>query len=472
MPSLLSRLSGRVRSRTVREQALGGQSASSGAAELVAFERRLDRVLTRRRPQLSDIVYRIALDQVRERLGPRWNEIRHYNRIEAILAQSLGADDLYIRYDRNSYLLVFPMLGRREGHLKSVKIAKIIETTLFGADSEPGLVHIELATLADDGTVCFAECEDMGTLLGEPVSVRQTTVARFATEAGTDMHAVDAVPRPHSLADVDFTFRPMLTVQTKIVSTFVAVPIREVSLHRFESGYDVLSNPFDPVDVLHLDQLTVANVLDELRYLMMAGARSLFVIPVHFETLASQRRSREYRRFCIERTLGLEKRIVFEILEPPGNVPQARLLDLVMSLAPMSRTVIARFAPDSFEFANCRASGLHAVGLDLYAAEKNERTQMADLERFAGSAKRNQLRTYVQGVRSLSLLTAALAGGFDYVAGHALGPACRRAEDIKSFRLSELYDPMLDVHYIDGPNPSAACSALNTEEEHHDSIVP
>jgi len=80
----------------------------------------------------------------------------------------------------------------------------------------------------------------------------------------------------------------------------------------------------------------------------------------------------------------------------------------------------------------------------LFSTTKSEATIMKQLDAFVQSAKQNSLKTYVLGVRSISMYTIALTEGVDYLAGYALSPVARSAEDIYAFRLDMPYLSLLE----------------------------
>jgi len=389
-------------------------------ADGAQFKRKLSLLMAKRPVHASESVFRLSVDMYQLKAA-------------AIIETSSGPNDLFVRAGNETFLIVYPLLPRRESRLKAAKLHRTVEGELLDA-----AVDLQELTLDAEGSVKSVRCPDLDTLVSEMIAESEAA-AENQVDIGRPFAINEDGPARHELVGVDFIHRPMLTLHTKIVSTFSVVPVCQSGSNHFKSGYDVLSNPGNPHELLDLDQLTLRHTIAELNQLITAGGRSLFVVPVHFETLANPRRAREYSHFGLEKLAGLEKRIVFEIVGLPNKVPQARLVELVGVLAPTSRSVIARFPSDTFEFMDHRSAGLHAVGIDVYGSAKRERTLLADMERFADMARKGRLKSYVQGVRTLSMLTAAISAGFDYVSGHALGKPCLHAEDIRTFQIGEMY---------------------------------
>ena len=190
---------------------------------------------------------------------------------------------------------------------------------------------------------------------------------------------------------------------------------------------------------LAVDIFTLKKVANELVHLDERNEKSLLGIPVHFETLADTRRRTEFFKVCAAKTRDSRHRVVFEIVGLPEGIPQVRLSEFVALLLPYCRSVIARFLPEHRNFQGFRTSGLHAVGVDVYSSMRREATLMQDLDDFVKAANDQALKTYIVGVRTISLYTSALASGFDYAAGHALTSVAEAAGGAYVFKVDSPY---------------------------------
>jgi hypothetical protein len=124
----------------------------------------------------------------------------------------------------------------------------------------------------------------------------------------------------------------------------------------------------------------------------------------------------------------------------PDHIPQSRMLEFTAALKPYCRAVIARFPIIHGAFEFYRSVGLHAVGIDLYASGKPEKNMFKTLEQFVDNAHKTQLKTYAHGVHSVSLYTAAVCSGFDYLDGYALSSVSDAAKGVEMFSYEMLYE--------------------------------
>lgn len=238
-------------------------------------------------------------------------------------------------------------------------------------------------------------------------------------------------------ADLDHVFRPIIEVRTKLVSIFQCIPVRPVR-GGYVSGERVLDSS-DDSGLAALDRASVRAVGAAANALGSGTVRSAFGVTVHFTTLDSSRHRDRFLDACGDHLRRNDMGLVFEIANVPSDATPARVGKLVESLPSGTRRLFVRCSGSSEAIAGFRAPGIHAVGLDVYDATSDEPRTMEQMDEFAAEAKRQQLRSYVVGVRSISLYTASVTCGFDFVGGHAVTPAVRDVGDIQGFRLNLPY---------------------------------
>ncbi len=455
--ALLSKLGLTTAPETDRQDKKTGPGAHPTPAadpRIETFSQQIETVLGRHQDAVRDRTFLISLDKVRDKLGPKWESVRDkvHETVRGIIEHHMTAQDLYTQYDDLSFLVVLSGRGAREAQLRCTLISEEILRRLLGRQTAAEVIDIKMVRVADDQGLRFDDLPGIDSLLADyfvadaaPAEPKRP-VPPPARPAPPPAAPAKAAPsnKVLGLFESEFIFRPLLAVRTKVVSTFMCIPVRPRH-GGYASGYDVLGDPGDPRHILELDLLTMNHTAGALRMLQQTKKRSLMALPVHFETLADSGRRAHYVSQCAESFSATANRVVFEIVGLPDGIPQARLIDLASALRPNSRAVMARFDLEHTSFPAFRTAGLHAVGVDVYTSEKSETTVMAQLDRFIDSAKKNQLRTYVLGVRSISLYTVAVTAGTDYLAGYALTAVAKSAEDVYAFRLDMPYMSLLEA---------------------------
>jgi hypothetical protein len=218
----------------------------------------------------------------------------------------------------------------------------------------------------------------------------------------------------------------MWDLRQDVISTFLNVP---------EIGYA----SSDIADSIDLDTRTLQKVTADLHEVIAAGRALLLAVPVHYPTLASGHYRDAYLRLCrlVPRPRG--SFIVFELVDVPEGIPQTRLVELVGMVKPFARAILLRLPLENKLFKQARDARISAVGADLTHRVEPETDTIASMHRFVQAASGAGLRTYVHGVRSTSLASAAAGAGFDYVDGDSVTSVMNLPDRIFRFGIRDLY---------------------------------
>ncbi len=407
-----------------------------------AFEHHLKGIV-RSDPQAAPLAGRvnfIGLSKIREKLGDRWERVaeRADDITRRAIERRLTAADVYTRYKELHYLIIFAHLPREQAQLKCALIAEEITKRLLGEDIAPDLLEVKtmISPLGD-----ALELEDVPRI--------ESLAARLA-EGDT---AVTAEPGPRTaqppdeddtwweaespasadaLSGVTFVYRPMWDVRHKAITTYACTPVPNPG----ESQLHVS----DPSVLRRLDALVQRRVITDLRKAVKANKRMMLTLPVHFETLAAVASRNEYIELC-RRGIPPEggRLLVFELVGVPDGLPQSRLLDLSAMLRRFGRSVLLRSPVTRTMFRPAAETGIAAVGIEAPGDSVPEARQIQDMERFAAAAGRTGLTTYVHGLPTISLTTAAIAAGFDFVDGDVLTSVVERPQHVYGFEMTQLF---------------------------------
>lgn len=445
LDSLLAKL-GLVRAEATAKKGPNDQTDGaliSGRRDLVEVEDRLNSILSQHQAAVEDRVFIISLEPCRAKYGDAWEKTREkvHETVRSILTNRLSKQDMFLRRDDDTFLVVFGAIGHREAQVKCTIIGEEILQRLVGRQAINDLIDIKTVTVEENGTINLKALPNLDVLL-------EYVALHLDEDRPTPDSAAEEFPAHvagSGLEDLRFVFRPMLAVRTKVISTFLCIPVRAVQGRLCLSGYDVLGEHAQPRQYLDLDAASLRKSTVELERLGKRGEKSLVGIPVHFETLADSRRRSEYVRLSDQLIGNRTDRVIFEVVGLPTGIPQVRLIDLISALRRHSRAVIGRFEIENRNFPAYRTSGLHAVGIDIYGSIKREDVLMREIDEFAQAARRNGLKSYLLGIRSISLYTAAIAAGYDYASGHALTSVAEAAEGAYVYRMEMPYISMVDA---------------------------
>ncbi|OHC76199.1 MAG: hypothetical protein A3G18_04810 [Rhodospirillales bacterium RIFCSPLOWO2_12_FULL_58_28] len=390
-------------------------------------------------------VHLIGMEKIKDMLGDDWERLKNkaHHIVRSAIEERLGPQDVCTLYEDLSYLVVFAALSKEEAQLKCSMIAQEITGRLIGRQTASNFTDVSTLALKEDGKVYFEKLPSIGRLAEQ----LKKEVVKTKRE-----NAAPAPPKPKAggkKEDIDWSrirlvFRPLWYVRHEMVTTFLSVPVMETGNGAFVYGYDLLRDPCDPEGIARLDSHVLHIASKELKRIAMEGKKALLSVPVHFETLASGQRKLDFINLCNGLLAGHDDRMVFELVELPDGIPQSRIVELVSALRAHARAVTARFSLDHRNFMAYRIAGLHAAGTDIFSDKRKEADIMREMNGFVEAANNQNLKTYIHGVRTLSMKTAAIASGFDYIDGYALTSVADAPDGAYSLGLEQSYRPLLD----------------------------
>ena len=239
-------------------------------------------------------------------------------------------------------------------------------------------------------------------------------------------------------------YRPMWYVPSAMLTTFTCLPACAMGPFEFVTGDAVLPKHRNISQVSMLDHLVVRDALSQLSALNALQMETLVCLPVHYDTLMGPNGA-DYFAVLSEIPVAIRNKIVFEIVDIDRGLGQLQTHTLIRRLRRRGRAVLGRLDLSDGHFALWRKSGLSYIGIDLENDDRPEDAILDKMHQFVVAAKRHDLKTYVRGLRSLSLAIAAIMSGYDYVDGPAIneGDLTLRTRPRK-FALIDIYESLED----------------------------
>lgn len=380
-------------------------------------------------------IYLFSLERVRQTLKSDWPRLvgKVHATSDWIIQHRLAADEFFIRCDEVTYIVAFGKIDEARARVKLALMSQEISQRLFGSAPAESLFDVRTAEVSADGQVMLSRSPPADERVrGQTTASSDGAVRGAAAESDIAGTGVD-------LSGVRFIFRPLWFVKKKVISNYLCIPVVPRSDCSFASGYEVFGNSSDPQGILALDLLALARVIEESRMLRDKQMLSLLCLPVHFKTLTQQRSRRAYGDACGP-LRDDPRRVVFELVGFPNGTPYSAIQAVVQMLKPFSRSVMARLEIGQRTLAAYHLAGVAAIGIDIYADPRPEEALIVKMDEFVAAAKRNGLRAYAHGICSLSLTTAAICAGFDYVDGYAISTVGEGARDIHLYDIRQPYE--------------------------------
>ena len=116
----------------------------------------------------------------------------------------------------------------------------------------------------------------------------------------------------------------------------------------------------------------------------------------------------------------VRKLLILEIVELADGLPQSRLAEIVTSIAPHARAVLARAPTAAADLTAWRSCGLNGATLDCSELDPADRQAQAKLTTFVRNASKVSRACVAYGLASRALLLAAWSAGFTHLNGPGL----------------------------------------------------
>jgi hypothetical protein len=374
----------------------------------------------------------IGLDEVKQRLGPAWERLSgHALRIARnTIERYLLPGDIFTTFGEAGYVIVFSSLDTERARMKCLLIADEVMKAILGEDGAD-LISVGTAVAQLNGSASLEAilAADLPLELqrAQPSAPKDNEVEFLEVNQPTPSAPDQAPP---------FGFRPMWDTATEVLSTYLCTPT--------DSYLSRDSFAENPESLLERDLAMQRHGLDELTRAMEGRSKVLIGISVHFETLAAGSYRRKYLNVLHD---GLPREatkfLVIEIMGFPDGVPQSRILDLITPLKRYCRAIVVRVPIETADFAAFDHTGVASVGCDVGGVSTNELAIIQLMTRFNRNAEKVRLATYARGLRSASLMAAAVGAGFRYIQSDGIRGRGNHPLSVVKFNLRDMYRELL-----------------------------
>ena len=370
----------------------------------------------------AGVVNVISVEAIRDGSGARWPRKRE--QVQTFLMRAFertaGAADVFVALNDTEFLIVQPELSRAAALSRSSNLLKEALVFFLGAMAPADLKLLQVTGYAG------------GSLSVEAVDARRLAqaeaddgheVASFAPAATPPADPLSAgAPRRatlaplHPQAEVVTRAEPVWNIgQRAVVSYILDVQVVD--------GDGPARRPFG---LGELPPRLAADVAVELvaaageALAESAAAPVALHVPLPLQALSYSTSRYRLLHELKAVTPDIRRRLIVEIAGLTDGFPQARLAELVTSLAPYCRAVLARAPSETANPRPWRQSGLGGVSIDCAHLRPDDRSAPARMATFAKLASEVAPACLAYGLASRSLLLAAWSAGFTHLSGQAV----------------------------------------------------
>jgi len=380
-------------------------------------------------PVTTGAIQLVGLANIRDRLGDKWE--RFSDRVHAtarnVIEQHLSDSDVYSLYKNESYIILFAQATEEQGRFKAKVIGDEIAHRLFGGNGAADAITVKTLVYQVDGRLGLEDADD-GTLLDRLFTQAHDRFEEKIGGASAPAMRSEAAPAAAS-SPFRLVYRPIWNVRKNVVSGFLATLWHDKAA--FADGV--------PPATKDVDLFILKDVIRGVKEIEKGAAKKVFVAPVHLCTLSIPHTRREYFALC--RTVDEKARryMAFELILPDDRTVLSRLDSVSLQLRSFARSLMCRVGLDFDSFGFFQNSRFFAIGISLPSSRYKESDIMARLETFSAKAERHGVGSYLHNVPSLSLMSFAIAAGFDYLSGEPIGSIMRAQVGAYRFSIEDLY---------------------------------
>ena len=411
------------------------ETNSGEDSPISALEEHLKQILKAESSTLADRLQVLDLSLLKEKFGDQWERVAEiaHPAAERAITQHLTKTDFHSRY-QDAYIIVCAEEEREDALRKCAKIYDTLSNWLFGEGQTSDLVTAKSVTKLETDELKFTDVPPL------------SSFAPVTNEIENSGEAIeDWVPKSGTLPrNLQFIYRAMWNARQQSVSSYLCLPAFKTQDGTTHVGEELLPDDVDPDLTAELDQLTLAKIATYMLDLPTAAKRAFLAFPIHYTTFGDS----AARKKCLD-LLGKfpsswRRRLIAEVVGIPSDATTIDVRLVLGSLKPKTLGVLGRFTIEQQNFNALREGGLLGVGAELSGWDRGEADLMPLMEIFTEAANQQKLKTYVHGLSSLSLTTAAVCAGFDHVDGEAVSTLVNLPEGIYPLSPEVLYQRLLD----------------------------
>lgn len=378
----------------------------------------------------------IGFDAIKSRAGARWPKLRDgvVARIEGLLRHSLRPTDFFAPLDDASYLVTMPAADPQDVSIVCLRIAYDLHKNLLG-HCDLGQLQVSVATNAGGDRLSLAPiASDVVRALAEKAGIQDLAPAADGSAVSGKAPRDRAASCSGTLQTLH-SYIPIWDSHKQAITTYLC----ETRAYRASGGHvePVPLQTLTGKDRAMVELSALHRAVADLEEALKSGRRVLLGIPFSFEMIGSPLGRMQLASACRHLLAEHRQYLVFVLSDVPRGVAHTRLTDIVNTLRPFARCVMATVAPGSRWYAAYQGVGLTAVG--MHAAQSFAEPGIgADIARLSASARSAQLGSFLFDIAGLDVLERARDLGVRWLSGPVVSPAVERPQAMSRLRWEEI----------------------------------
>lgn len=405
----------------------------------------------------------LGLGKIKRKFGKSWAglQVIVYETVEEAISKYMMPADIFIRYQDDSYVIVFANAGYDEAQIKMTLIAEEIKRKLFEHEEEAlreidvkeSVQLVETKTLAQHNTT-EEKIQDIAQQFERPAQHKEKQTK-------------NPPPPPSSMLDIDpyankqtmkttspnddnqepmhYTYVPLWDTKKNLLTTYLCLA----------QDHKVNDDPFDSHQSFFMGMSLPAKAKWDLEILkraindlnhMSTGNKKLFLAcPVHYETLTNAKNFDTYILECQKILPQQKKFLIFFVLNLPDNFTASNVQRFSKKLKTHCHHLFTQVPFNlKTDFSLIRECGFDAVGIRLKRSSHSEKKTLDMMDSFCQNAKKAFIsKVFAMDVTSLSIATSATCSDFDFLAGPTIHEHVEAPDNLYRFQYEDLFEKLI-----------------------------
>ncbi len=352
---------------------------------------------------------------------------RTWQMVDTVLDEFLARGGYSTRYSGNQILLFFPGLSASLASLKRKAIASEIEVLareLAGRveveeDGEDARPNTETKKPQSPGKSAIPVSREEA----KEIASLNRAFASLASE--NSRHGDDDAAQGEAQAEIVFHPIPVWRAKNQ---TLVG--------HVVSAGHpkDTKAIPEDSLDLAGLSRAQA-----DVDAAVQANGPHLVLVTLHWNTLDRLKTRSRYLERASQLSEQGRRYLVIAIRDVPEDLMSARIEERLREIRRFCRSISCLVDLKRRDFEQLRGLEFLAIGAEIAPNEMSEQEIIASMNGFLDAQAPLGTKSFVDGLRSKSLVIAALTAGFDYLSGSAIVDASGAAPGTRAFSIADLY---------------------------------
>ncbi|MDB5505874.1 MAG: uncharacterized protein JWR75_512 [Devosia sp.] len=352
----------------------------------------------------------LGLSGLRDRYGDRWEAVAGQASliVHGVLEQYLDAGDVYRQVGEAEFQICFETSDQTAADAIALQLVRVIaeRVAVELLDVQPSL-----GVQSFVAPVPFAKAngsdDPMASLHSSLLDIRNAVDARAIRR-----HSIPALRNAGALFQPLWCSRESGGTKNRcMLDTFAGVAAAK-HLEEIERLDDLIEA------VANLDCVVFTKSVEGLHNALGNVSRATIVIPLHFQTLATQHQ--DFLDLAATLPLQYRRFVILDLIGVPTAATPAEIDDVVQTARGITDCIVLQLPPSDNRFNDRIRSQVWGVSISLNEMESDSTGVAHELTRFAASASEVGLFSLVYGVNTIGKAAMVVGAGFDCVGGSAV----------------------------------------------------